>query len=247
MSVQVKSITIGSCSLSLSRHVEARTSFGRDPKMVAERAGECFVRAVIRLQRQGEDIRRAVCQRPRRLGETPCAHIAHDGKSRRGGERPHHVEARDSGNARDLVERQRIGQMAFDKPERLLGGIHGQRPSFEATRIMIALPAPHLTVLALIGLPQLRMRQDNRLQHDAGDSGQALRAHSAWIFAHPLQDARILRRRRIRLLLRYPPPASSAPPADRPRSSASRRRRSSGLDLAVGGVELLLMVARRAC
>jgi hypothetical protein len=72
--------------------------------MVAERAGECFVRAVIRIQRQGQDIGRAGGKRPRRFAEAAGTHIAHDRQPRRGGERPDQVKARDPGDARDLVE-----------------------------------------------------------------------------------------------------------------------------------------------
>src|SRR5258708_1410239 len=100
--------------------------------MVAERTGECFVRAVVRVQRHVKDIRRAPRERTRRLAETPGTHIAHDRQSRRSGERPHHMKARDSTDACDLFEAQRIGKMAYDIPERLLGWIHGSRPSFEA-------------------------------------------------------------------------------------------------------------------
>jgi hypothetical protein len=35
------------------------------------------------------------------------------------------MEARDPGNVGDLIERQRLGEMAFDKPECFLGWIHG--------------------------------------------------------------------------------------------------------------------------
>ena len=93
--------------------------------MVAERAGECFVRAVVRVQRQGKDIWRAAGERPRGLAEASRTHVAHHGQPRRGGERPHHVETRDSRDASDLVEGQFVGEMAFDRPERLLGRIHG--------------------------------------------------------------------------------------------------------------------------
>ena len=71
-------------------------------------------------------------ERTRGLAETSRTHIAHDRQPRRGAERPHHVEARDSTDASDLVEGQRVGKMAFDKPERLLGRIHGRQPLFEA-------------------------------------------------------------------------------------------------------------------
>ena len=107
--------------------IEARCGpdqFGRDAEMVAERAGECFVRAVIRIQRQAENVRRARRQRARCVAEAAGANIAHDRKSGRSGKRPHHVEARDTADRGDLVERQRPGKMALDIPERLLGWIH---------------------------------------------------------------------------------------------------------------------------
>ena len=102
--------------------------------MVAERAGECFVRAVVRFQRQCKDVGRAGRQRPRRHAEAAGTHIAHDRKSGRGGKRPHHVEARDATDRSYLIEGQRPREMAFDVPERLLGRIHGLQLSFEAQR-----------------------------------------------------------------------------------------------------------------
>ena len=137
----------------------AADRFGRDPEMVAERAGECFVRAVIRIQRDAEDIGSAICERARGLAETAGTHIAHDRQPRRGGKRPHHVETRDSADGRDLIESQRIGKMAFDKPERLLGRIHGQRSSFEALRIMDRSRDLHLIVLAPVSLRETGTRK----------------------------------------------------------------------------------------
>jgi hypothetical protein len=43
------------------------------------------------------------------------------------------MEARDAGNAGDVIERQRRGEMALDVPERFLGRIHDGQPSCEAT------------------------------------------------------------------------------------------------------------------
>ena len=57
-----------------SEMVETRRAanrFGRDAEMIAKRAGEGFVRAVVRLQRQREDIRRTIGERARRFAETP--------------------------------------------------------------------------------------------------------------------------------------------------------------------------------
>jgi hypothetical protein len=82
--------------------IEARCGadrFRRHAEMVAERAGECFVRAVVRVQREAEDVGCAMAERARRLGEAPGTHVAHDRKPGRGGERPHHVEARDAADA----------------------------------------------------------------------------------------------------------------------------------------------------
>src|SRR3954454_16384434 len=103
--------------------------------MFAERAGECFVRAVIRIQRDAEDIGCAVGEGTRGLAETARAYIAHHRKSGRGGERTHEVETRHAGNCRDFVERQRLCKVALDTPERLLRRIHRQRSSFEAWRL----------------------------------------------------------------------------------------------------------------
>src|SRR5436853_3177652 len=126
----------------------AADRFGRDPEMVAERAGECFVRAVIRIQCQRENIRCAARERACRLGQAPRAHITHHRKSGRSAKRPHQMEARDTGDAGDLVERQRTGEMTFDKPERLLGRIHWTAALIQSAHMMPALRAAHLTVLA---------------------------------------------------------------------------------------------------
>ena len=115
--------------------VEARCGahlLRRDAEMVAERAGECFVGAIIRVQRQGEDIGCTLGQRARRLGEATSAHIAHHGHAGRFRKRPHHVEARDTSDGCDLVKRQAISQMALDVPQRFLGRVHGLWLSFEA-------------------------------------------------------------------------------------------------------------------
>ena len=116
----------------MRRGTTRREPFGRDPEVLAERAGERFVRAVFRIQRDMQDVGRAGCQRPRRLGEATGTHITHDRQTGSGRKRPHQVEARDAGNAGDLVERQIAGEMAFDIPQRFLGRVHEMQPLFEA-------------------------------------------------------------------------------------------------------------------
>src|SRR4051812_4965743 len=100
--------------------------------MIAERAGESFVRTVVRIQRKAENIGSACRERLRRLAEPSGTHIAHHRKPGGGGKRPHQMEARDAGNAGDVIERQRRGEMAFDVPERFLGRI--MTDSFPAKR-----------------------------------------------------------------------------------------------------------------
>src|SRR4051812_560588 len=116
--------------------------------MVAERAGECFVRTVVRLQRERKDIGRTVRERTCGFAQSPGPHIADHGETRRRGERTHHVKSRDTGDAGDLIEVQLLGEMAFDKPERLLSRIHATSAFIRSGAIMIVSPAPRLTVLA---------------------------------------------------------------------------------------------------
>src|SRR5579871_5119196 len=118
--------------------------------MVAERAGERFVGAVIRVQRNNENIWRAGRKRPRRLGQTARPHITHDGKAGRGGKGANHVKARHAGHAGNFVQRQVAGQMAFDEPERFLGGIHQVTDSTRSGAIMREPWAPRLIVVALV-------------------------------------------------------------------------------------------------
>jgi hypothetical protein len=92
------------------------------------------------LRREREDVRRTGGERACRLAQPAGARIAHHRKPCRRGERAHDVEARDTGDAGDVVERQRAVEMAFDIPKRLLGWIHDQQLSCEATPVW-SLPA----------------------------------------------------------------------------------------------------------
>jgi hypothetical protein len=58
------------------------------------------------------------------------------------------MEARDTSDRRDLIEGQLVGEMAFDKPQRLLGRIHGGLALIRSAAIMTALRMLHLIVLA---------------------------------------------------------------------------------------------------
>src|SRR6202008_4623939 len=81
--------------------------------------------AVIRIPHKLAAVRRTAGELARGFREASRPHIAHHRKAGRSGKRAHHVIARDTGNGGDLVKRQRLAQMAFDEPERLLRGIHG--------------------------------------------------------------------------------------------------------------------------
>src|SRR5215475_14503025 len=84
------------------------------------------------------------------------------------------MEARDAGDVRDLVEGQRPAEMAFDKPQRLLRGIHGSGLSFRSIRIMRAAPQPRLTVLA--AAPQ-KLPCHGKYQHSTCWSQRCNRAY----------------------------------------------------------------------
>jgi hypothetical protein len=60
------------------------------------------------------------------------------------------VKAGNPRNTRDLLKRQLVSQMAFDKPERFLGRIHGITNLIASTPIMTAPHALRLTVLAAV-------------------------------------------------------------------------------------------------
>ena len=79
--------------------------FGRQPELVAERPGECFVGAIARLQRDRQDVGRAVGKGARRFAQPPAAQIAHDGTVQHLAEGARHVEPRDAAGCGDVVER----------------------------------------------------------------------------------------------------------------------------------------------
>ena len=100
--------------------------FGRQPELLAKRPRECFVGAVPRLERDRQDVGRAVGELPRGFGQPPCADIAHDGLVQRIAEGPRHVEPRYAGSRGDIVEGYVLAEVAFDIPERFHHGVqHG--------------------------------------------------------------------------------------------------------------------------
>jgi hypothetical protein len=62
------------------------------------------------------------------------------------------VETRDSSDGRDLVESQRVSEMAFDKPQRFLGRIHKIAVLVRSVMTMRRSRGLHLIVLALAKL-----------------------------------------------------------------------------------------------
>jgi hypothetical protein len=63
--------------------------------------------------------------------------------------------------------------MAFDKPERFLGRVHGRQAFLRSPRIMTASRAPHLTVLAVVGCA--------RPEPDTGPSSRSAEINSKGI------------------------------------------------------------------
>ena len=98
--------------------------FGRGPELVAKRPGEGFVRAIAGLERDGEDVGRAIRQTLCCLGQPASAHVAADGLAGGGREGAGQMETRHATGRGHLVERDVGGETTFDKPERLVGRIH---------------------------------------------------------------------------------------------------------------------------
>ena len=131
--------------------------------MVAERAGESFVRAVVRIQREAEDIGRACRERLRGLAEPAGTHIAHHRKPGGRGKRPHQMEARDAGNAGDSSSVSGSARWLSMYQSAFWAGFMtdsfpAKQPHYDADA-----HALHLTVLALRFLP-LTMYSQTRLE-----------------------------------------------------------------------------------
>jgi len=114
----------------------AANLFRREPELVAERARERLVRAVAGIERDGENVRRAVAKLPSRFAQAPRAHVAHE---RVAGDRVERAGQVIRGNAalrRDRLERNRFAQVAFDEPERFLHRVHGRERSRRRRRAL---------------------------------------------------------------------------------------------------------------
>ena len=108
-------------------------------ELVAEGAGEGFVRAVAGVERHRENVGRAAGQRACRLGQAPAADVAHD-RGSRGVAEAHQLEARHAGDLGDVVQPDVFGKVALDEPQGLVDGVHGAGigPAADARLIGIA-------------------------------------------------------------------------------------------------------------
>ena len=91
--------------------------FRRQAELVAECTSERFVRTVAGIERHGQDVGGTDSKTPRRLGQTPTAHIPHDGVTSRHTECAQQVIARNASAARDLGERQVAVKPGLDEPQ----------------------------------------------------------------------------------------------------------------------------------
>jgi len=66
---------------------------GCQSELIAECAGECFVRAIASVERHGQDVRRACGKMSRGLGQATAAHMAHHRLTGRHAERAQQVVA----------------------------------------------------------------------------------------------------------------------------------------------------------
>jgi len=107
--------------------------FRGETELVAESARERLVRAVARVESDAENVRCAVAKLPGRLAQAPRAHVAHERMAGDCVERAGQMILRDAALRRHGLERDRLAQVAFDEPKRLLHRIQGREPS-EARR-----------------------------------------------------------------------------------------------------------------
>jgi hypothetical protein len=98
--------------------------FGREPELLAKRSRECFVRAVTGIDGDREDVGRAIGEAPRGFAQTACANVAHHRKPGGRFECAREVKARHAATTGDVVERQVVREMTFDKPERFSDRVH---------------------------------------------------------------------------------------------------------------------------
>src|SRR5688572_29528355 len=98
--------------------------FGRQPELFVEGPRECLVRAVARVERDGQDVRRTLRKVACRFGQTAASHITHERSARRRRERARQMKTRHAGLSGDGLKRQLAGQLTFDKPEGFVRSVH---------------------------------------------------------------------------------------------------------------------------
>ncbi len=103
--------------------------FGSPAELVAEGTGKGLVRTIAGIESHGQDIRRPGRKPPGRLGQAAAAQIADDRAAGRRAENPHELVARDARELCDRLQRNILGELALDEPERLADRVHESVPS----------------------------------------------------------------------------------------------------------------------
>ena len=126
-----------------ARHVAALAQLvGCQAELLTERAGEGFVRAIARIERDRQDVRRSADERSGGQAQAARAHIRRKRAPGGHAERPRQMKPRDPHHAGDGFERQVAAQVALDVPEG--SGSHAHDGS-----IITVPPDVRLTVVAV--------------------------------------------------------------------------------------------------
>ena len=132
--------------------------FGRECEVLAEGAGEGFMRAVAGGEGDGEDIRRALRESVRGVREAAGAGVGGEGFTGGEGEGAREVKARDVDAGGDGFQREvALGKVAFDIPE----GFGGEAHSLLRIRRM---RVGRLMIVAVV----MAVRESRRMAFDEG-------------------------------------------------------------------------------
>src|SRR5207302_4222119 len=130
---------------------------GRQPKLIAKRAGECLVRAVSRVKGNCQNIGRAAGERSGSLRQPTATDIAHNRPPGSDAEDTRHVVTGHTASVGNVIQSQLLRKVALDKPECLRYGVHTSSPISTTPRI------PALPVSRLIGIAVLLRK--SRITH----------------------------------------------------------------------------------
>lgn len=104
--------------------------FWRQAKLIAERPGEGFMRGVTGIECHREDIRSTRSKAPRRVAQTPTAHITHNRSAGRNTKCAQQIVTRDTGATRNVAKRQLLAKLCLNEPQRFSDRVRHSRHTY---------------------------------------------------------------------------------------------------------------------